>query len=266
MKKFLLSALTAVAALTSTNAFAQDEVIFGYIQDWPLSQFPLATMSCGAANTEITNLIYLPNDTVNKYAGYKVTGVYALSGTMNKGEKYNPFIDAELIFRYDRDGRSFNHQSIQFSAEPLVWNYFPLDAEVLIEEDVPFYCGWTGITPVDDCAPTVLSGMATSEDSNGCWRKLTTGWYNQSTWKGNLMFQMLLKKDTGVDAISNVETAQVFAAEGGVNLAGEFKNAAICDLQGRVVANVARQGKVSLTPGLYVVNFDNVKTTKVFVK
>lgn len=273
MKKFLLAMVAAAAVAMPQVAAAEEDsynVLFSYNNtEWNLKDFPLRTGGSNILDSQFGCLIYLPTDTVNKYAGGKITWVHIVSPNAFTGAKRNLMREAELVFRYEMSGRSFYHQSLSFGEEALVWNDFELNEPVVIEEDTPFYVGFTGTQTEPDCGTCVFSGFPQEGDTDGSWWLTSWGeWINKGKERGNLMIELSISMPTDPNGVRTfaAKTANAVAGNGTLMLSGNFDKAVVYDINGRVVATSTKAETLNLPAALYLVKFDNAATRKVFVK
>lgn len=204
MKKFVLALMTAVsclAALTPTaNAVENRTVRFTYIDPYfgseetalpDISQYSICYETHSFVDQVCSALIYLPEEIVAQYDGYKVTKMFIVSPEDNgasAGQKVNRFTRATLVFREEMDGRSIQMQNIEFGPECRIWNEFVLDEPFEISADQPFYCGFTGILTHTNSCPFIYCGFPTEEpDGRSCLVEMgIMGWKDYSNYAGKL--------------------------------------------------------------------------------
>lgn len=308
MKKFLLTlgallvAASPVLAQESGDENAENRtVIFTYLGSYSnqyfnhadFKQYPKRYAGVGIENYSISALVYFPQEIVEKYAGYKVTSMFAVSGAMTEGDQKNVFIDAQMIFTEEKDQRSFHYEKIKFPETEFTWTKFDLEKPVEIEADRPFYAGFAGVIPDQFSAPFVYCGYkADAEDGVSAWAQTgPNGWYDYSKWNGPLMIEFVFTKgegdvehavyegpkgyiadvEEGVFTGSGVEVVtavdyQATVVDGGLMIQGSFNNAAVYNVSGVKVAEASANTTVNLPAGLYIVNVDGKNAGKYFVK
>lgn len=314
MKKFLLTLGTLLVA--SSPVLAQESgdenaenrtVIFTYLGSYSnqyfnhadFSQYPKRFSSPGIEGYSVTALVYFPQEIVEKYAGYKVTSMFAVSGSSTEGEHRNLFIDAQMIFTEEKESRSFHYEKIKFPETAFTWTRFDLEKPVEIEADRPFYAGFAGVLTDQYSAPFVYCGYEADEaDGVSSWVQLgPNGWFDMSktnmklTKYGPLMIEFVFTKgegdvehavyegpkgyiadvEEGVFTGSGVEVVtavdyQATVVDGGLMIQGSFNNAAVYNVSGIKVAEASANTTVNLPAGLYIVNVDGKNAGKYFVK